>query len=131
MKRVYFFTILILALTACQSEKKRESDSDIDAARNFIQAALKGKYDMARQYMLQDPVNEERLDAVSRVQLSPEEKQGLWEASITIHSRHLLGDTASIIIFSNSYHKENRDTLKLVKNEGLWLVDFKYLFDPQ
>ncbi len=122
---------MLLLAFACNSaeNKTEEADSDLDAARNFVQAALKGRYDMARKFMLQDSVNEERLDAVSRIQLSSDEKQGLWDASINIHNRKLINDSTSIIIYSNSFHKENTDTLKVIKQDGKWLVDFKYLFD--
>lgn len=79
--------------------------------------------------MLQDSVNDQQMDAVSRVQLSSDEKQGLWDASINIHSRKLINDSTSIIVYSNSFHKENTDTLKVVRVDGKWLVDFKYLFN--
>ncbi|HOZ97769.1 MAG TPA: DUF4878 domain-containing protein [Niabella sp.] len=105
------------------------AENDLDAARNFIQSALKGRFDRAADYMLHDSVNDEKLDAVSRMQLSSAEKQGLWDASINIYNRKLLNDSTSIIVYSNSFHKYNKDSLKVVKVDGKWLVDFKYLFD--
>ncbi|ANH82443.1 hypothetical protein A8C56_17025 [Niabella ginsenosidivorans] len=132
MKRSYFcFLFLLFLLPSClpdRSDKEETSDSDIDAARNFIQAALKGNYNDAKKFMLNDTENVERMDAASRIQRSPDEKQGLWDASINIHERKLLNDSTSIIIYSNSYYKDNKDTLKVVKRNGNWLVDFKYLF---
>ncbi|MFT3901757.1 MAG: hypothetical protein QM727_01165 [Niabella sp.] len=132
MKKTFFLLWIIAGLlTACgnNNNKQPESENDLEAARNFIEAALKGKYDMSRNFMLQDTENLERLDAVSRVQLSSSEKQGLWDASIKIINRHLVNDSTSIIIYSNSFHPENTDTLKVVKLDGKWLVDFKYLFN--
>lgn len=122
-----------LLLNACNTEPKESNvaENDLDAARNFVQAALKGKYNDAGVYMLHDSLNDERLDAVSRIQLSSDEKQGLWDASINIHNRKLINDSTSIIVYSNSFHKENRDTLKVVRKDGKWLVDFKYLFDHE
>lgn len=131
MKNIIYFLMFLLTF-ACNSTENNtdnEEENDLDAARNFVQAALKGKYDVAGKFMLKDSVNEERLDAVSRIQLSSDEKQGLWDASINIHNRKLINDSTSIIIYSNSFHKENTDTLKVVKQDGEWLVDFKYLFD--
>ena len=134
MKKISVLLIgtVTLLLVSCNTGADSEAaESDITAATGFVQAALKGKYDRAADFMLHDSLNDERLDAVSRMQLSSAEKQGLWDASINIHSRKLVNDSTSIIIYSNSFHKENQDTLKVVKKEGKWLVDFKYLFDHE
>ncbi|WP_346238051.1 hypothetical protein ABDK00_003140 [Niabella insulamsoli] len=135
MKYLFILSILgLFSLAACGEGGDATSDAtsnDIEAATAFIQAALKGKYDRAADFMLHDSQNDERLDAVSRMQLSSDEKQGLWDASIRIHSRQLINDSTSIIVYSNSFHTENRDTLKVVKSDGKWLVDFKYLFDHE
>lgn len=133
MKTMFYFLCLLFSIAACNSpadEAKEEgSANDLEAARNFIQASLRGEFSKAKDFMLRDSVNEQHMDAVSRVQLSTHEKQGLWDATINIHSRKLINDSTSIIIYSNSFHKENTDTLKVVKNDGKWQVDFKYLFD--
>ncbi|MGC4231592.1 MAG: DUF4878 domain-containing protein [Niabella sp.] len=133
MKRlVVLKALVVIFLIACNAGPERDdAENDLDAARNFVQAALKGRYDRAADYMLHDSLNDERLDAVSRMQLSSDEKQGLWDASINIHNRKLINDSTSIIVYSNSFHKDNRDTLKVVKKDGKWLVDFKYLFDHE
>ncbi|HMR85404.1 MAG TPA: DUF4878 domain-containing protein [Niabella sp.] len=133
MKRLVVLKALaVIFLIACNAGPESDkAENDLDAARNFVQAALKGRYDRAADYMLHDSLNDERLDAVSRMQLSSDEKQGLWDASINIHNRNLINDSTSIIVYSNSFHKDNRDTLKVVKKDGKWLVDFKYLFDHE
>ncbi len=124
--------MVLLLLARCKGgSEQNEADTDLTAAKGFVQAALKGKYDRAADFMLHDSLNDERLDAVSRMELSSDEKQGLWDASINIHSRNLVNDSTSIIVYSNSFHKENQDTLKVVKKDGKWLVDFKYLFDHE
>ncbi|SDD52810.1 hypothetical protein [Niabella drilacis] len=133
MKRIgFYFLFLLFLLPAClpdKADKDEPGDSDIDAARDFIQAALRGNFKSAANYMLHDSANDERLDAVARMPRSADEKQGLWDATINIHERKLLNDSVSIIVYSNSYYKNNRDTLRVVKKDGAWLVDFKYLFD--
>lgn len=132
MKLIGLGVIVILLLAGCKGgSEQNEAETDLGAAKGFVQAALKGKYDRAADFMLHDSLNDERLDAVSRMELSPDEKQGLWDASINIHSRKLVNDSTSIIVYSNSFHKENQDTLKVVKKDGKWLVDFKYLFDHE
>lgn len=134
MKNVFILFLFLLFVTsscknASSNKEEQQQDNDLNVAIAFLQAALKGDFKGASAYMLHDSINDERLDAVSRMQLSPKEKQGLWDASITIHNRNVLNDTTSIIIYSNSFHKENQDTLKIVKKDSKWLVDFKYLFD--
>ena len=133
MKKILLIsTVIITILASCKGGPDADvAESDIESATGFVQAALKGKYDRAADFMLHDSLNDERLDAVSRMKLSSEEKQGLWDASINIHSRKLINDSTSIIIYSNSFHKDNKDTLKVVKTDGKWLVDFKYLFDHE
>lgn len=135
MKPLWIASIVLTmtSLIACNyaRDKENTAENDLDAARGFLQAALRGKYDIAANFMLHDAVNDERLDAVSRMKLSQEERVGLWDASLNIHSRKLINDSTSIIVYSNSFHKENKDTLKVVKKEGIWLVDFKYLFDHE
>ena len=130
-KIVYLSSFLLFYLGACTSadkESTKESENDVDAARNFIQAALLGDYDLAQSYMLQDSVNTERMNVIKRINLSKDEKAGLASASINIHDVTRRQDSTTIVIYSNSF-KNNHDTLKVIKNEGKWLVDFKYLFE--
>jgi hypothetical protein len=105
------------------------SENDIDAARNFIQASLKGEYTRARTYMLNDSANQQFFDAYERnfTRLDGEEKRDYREASINIHDVNPVNDSTTIVIFSNS-HKKDKDTLKVVKVNKEWLVDFKCLF---
>lgn len=132
MKLILSGILAIGLLSGCKGDdEQNEAQTDLGAAKGFVQAALKGKYDRAADFMLHDSLNDERLDAVSRMELSSDEKQGLWDASINIHSRKLVNDSTSIIVYSNSFHKENHDTLKVIKKDGKWLVDFKYLFDHE
>lgn len=130
-KIVYGFTVLFLGLYACNNADRQpaSSDSDIDAARNFIRSALDGDFDKAGIYMVNDSLNREDLNAIRRLneRLGPEEKVKYREASIRIHETRKLNDSASIIYFSNSY-KNKRDSLKVIKAADKWLVDFKYIF---
>jgi len=78
--------------------------------------------------MLSDSGNLEWMNAIRRNNLSKEERSGLSSASINIHNIARRNDSTTIVIYSNSF-KNNWDTLKVVKREGKWLVDFKYLFE--
>jgi hypothetical protein len=128
MKKIAFYSFLLFCLAACNSrDEAPKSENDVDAIRNFIQSSLYGDYDKARKYMLADSINQEQMGAIERVNLSADEKRGLAGASINIHNVNRVNDSTTIVIYSNSY-KNNRDTLKAIKKNGEWLVDFKYLF---
>jgi hypothetical protein len=128
-KIVYLTSFLLFCLSACNEDKKEPaSENDVDAVRNFIQAALEGNYEKAKTFMLADSISMERMSNIERVNLSPEEKKGLAAASINVHNITRVNDSTTIIIYSNSF-KNNWDTLRAVKLKNNWLVDFNYLFD--
>jgi hypothetical protein len=121
--------VLVLFFSCNNADKEAEtSENDVDAARNFIQSALYSDYEKASTYMLNDSGNLEWMNAIRRNNLSKEERSGLSAASINIHNIARRNDSTTIVIYSNSF-KNNWDTLKVVKKEGKWLVDFKYLFE--
>lgn len=130
MKQILISSFLLFILNACNSKDRRpvESENDIDAARNFIQAGLDGDYNKARTYMLPDSANQGRMDIVERMRLSPDEKKGLAGATINIHNVTKQNDSTTIVIYSNSF-KNNWDTLRIKKLDEKWLVDFNYLWD--
>jgi Domain of unknown function (DUF4878) len=133
MKRYrFFFLFLLFSFIACKTKDKVvPSENDIDAARDFIQAALEGNYDKARTYMLPDSVNVNWMDIAERSYMKNDEetKYGYRKASIHIHDiSYPVKDSVTIVIFSNSLMNDH-DTLKVVKKNGEWLVDFKYLFE--
>lgn len=121
----------IVAGTACNSKKHTAtSENDIDAARNFIRAALDGKFDAARTYMLNDSVNANYIDVVERSfqNADAETRNGYRGASINVHQVSSLNDSTTVVIYSNSF-KNDHDTLKVVKVNGQWLIDLKYLYE--
>lgn len=135
MKQTLLISFLLFFVLACSNNDKNAKDvaeNDLDAARNFIQAALNGDYDLAKKYMLQDSVNLEDLNTAMRLseRSSPDEKRKYRESSIRIHNHRVINDSTSIISFSNSY-KQRIDSLLLVNDGGRWVVDFKFIFQHQ
>jgi hypothetical protein len=124
----------LLFLGACSNKKRAAtSENDLDAARNFIQAALAGDHKKAGQFMLDDSANQNYLEVTARAfdHLDPATKEKYRGASIRIHQPvTYLNDSTTLVIFSNSY-KNNLDTLRVCRKEGNWLVDLKYLFEAQ
>jgi hypothetical protein len=128
-KIIYFSSFLLFCLCACNNEDKTETaGSDINIVSDFIKAALKGDYENAKTFMISDSLSLARMNNIARVNLSAEEKRGLAGASINIHTITRVNDSTTVVIYSNSF-KNNWDTLRALKLNGRWLVDFNYLFD--
>ena len=131
-KKAILLLLLSCGLIACGSDRQsnsNSSDNDIDAARNFIQAALVGDFDRAKVFMVKDSINNENINAIERLneRQGKEEKEKYQTASIRIHQNRNVNDSTSIIYYSNSY-KNKIDSLKVIRVGGKWLVDFKYIF---
>jgi hypothetical protein len=130
MKSPALIFSLLFLLMACNPEQETKSDNDMDAARNFLDAALKGDYKDASVYMLKDSANLEYLNVTKRSyqRLSPDERTKLRAASLRFFDTQQINDSTTITIFANSY-KNDKYTLRIVKTNGQWLVDLKYLFE--
>lgn len=121
-------------LPGCKSKDSgtaTKSENNIDAARNFIRAALDGKFAEARTYMLDDSLNTNYMDVAERSYQRTDQsvKTGYRASSIRIFSPVTeINDSTTIIIYSNSF-KNDPDTLKVLRVKGQWLVDLKYLYE--
>lgn len=131
-KLIQLSSFLFLFLVGCNDGEKTtvQSENDIDAARNFIRAALDGNYEIGRKMLLDDSTNYQYFEEYEKThsKMNAEEKKKYQEASINVHVVTPVNDSTTIIIYSNSY-KNDRDTLKLMKTGGQWMVDLKYLFN--
>lgn len=132
MKKIaYISSFLLFSFAACNNDKPAEetmAESDLDAVRNFVQAALVGDYDKAKTFMIADSINLDRMKMIESANLSPDEKKGLAQSSINIHNVNRVSDSMTIVIYSNSF-KNNWDTLRAIRKKEQWLVDFNYLFE--
>jgi hypothetical protein len=131
--RSLFAALLFITLAySCTDEEAADtvSENDVDAARNFINAVLQADFDKAGNYILPDSVNKEYLALTEQSfdhRLTPEDKKGYKESSINIHGLRQVNDSVTVVQYSNSY-KNVRDSLKVVKLDGKWLIDQKYSF---
>jgi len=135
MKKFLFVFTIAAILSACNNsaETKKETASSglNDATRNFIRAALDGKFEEAKKYMLIDTTNVQYLNlaALAYQKLDTLKKEGYAESSIIIHSaEEKIKDSLAIVIYSNSF-MNNPDTLRILKQNNIWLVDLKYLYE--
>jgi len=126
--------LFLFIFTNCNNSDKEtkegKSESDVDAARNFLDAALKGDFKLASSYMVQDSTNLGYLAVTERKygQMDGDQKRNLRNASLRFYSPLLQNDSTTITVFANSY-KNDKDTLRIIKKNGQWLVDLKYLFE--
>lgn len=123
--------LFALILTSCSNDKNYlKAENALDAGREFIDATLKGDFDKAAFYMLQDSLNNDLIikQENSYETKSDAEKKDYHEASITIFEDAVLNDTTHIINFQNSYDKIGRK-VKVILHNDHWQVDFKYTFD--
>src|SRR5688500_16888078 len=87
---VAFAILFLLFFTISCKEKDKQSsnksENNIDAARNFIRAALDGKFNEARNYLLEDSVNVNYMDVAERSYLRADQstKNGYRSSSIKI-----------------------------------------------
>lgn len=127
-----FLAFAFLLLFSCKNpdEEYHKPESALDAGREFIQQTLKGKFNAANKYMLQDEDNQFWLAKWSKEfkKSSEQDKTGYSNASITIYEvTDVVPDSVTIVSFTNSYRKRPQK-IKVVKANGEWKVDFKYTF---
>jgi hypothetical protein len=131
-KIVPLYLISLFAFYACSNNEgvSGKPENDVDAARMFIRSALDGRWKEARKLIVQDSANIEDLEVAERnytERMNAMDQRGYREAQITIHDTRKLNDSASVVIYSNTFKKE-RDSVKAVNLNGDWLVDLKYSF---
>lgn len=130
MKKIIPF-ILFALIVACKgrNEEYAKPENALDAGREFIDNSLKGRFNTAKKYMLQDEENTYWLEKVSSDynRMTEQDKAGFSKASINITEVADVTDSVTVISYSNSY-KKRAQKVKVVKQNGDWLVDFKYTF---
>jgi hypothetical protein len=133
MKKRFVVVLFLPFFFACNNNNEAvvvsdKPENDLDAARTFIKNALDGKFEQARQIMLQDSTNDQTMDVIERnyERMPQADRVGYRNSSIQIHNTKTVGDT-TFVTYSNSYKNQNQN-LKLVKVNGQWLVDLKYTF---
>jgi hypothetical protein len=124
--------LCFVVLFSCKNkaDEYHTPENALDAGREFISHSLKGKFNTARQYMMQDDENEYWLTKSSQNynSYSEQEKTGYSNASINIlEIDDVQQDSITIIRYTNSF-KNRPQKIKVVKHNGAWVVDFKYTF---
>jgi hypothetical protein len=129
MKIIISLLTITLAITACDHSVEVRKSDPLESGRGFIESSLKGDYDEAQKYILQDSSNIQYFNGMKDFnnKRSMAEKEGYRDANILIDSTQKISDSVTIISYSNTY-KNQPSKLKMVKKNNEWLVDFKYTF---
>ncbi|OIR01164.1 hypothetical protein GALL_167970 [mine drainage metagenome] len=130
MKYLLLFTIIIFTSCGSGTHQFAKAENSLDAGREFIDAILKGNFEKANFYMLNDEANKKLLlEYQTKYNLqSREEKLGLNQSEIIILQVEDISDKETIINYSNSFDKI-KHKIKVINKNGDWFVDFKYTFD--
>jgi hypothetical protein len=128
MKWLLLVCISTILFLSCNSYPKAENP--LDAAREFIDACLKGDFDKANFYMLQDDENNAQLKKLKAAysSRSSSEKAQYNDANIVILEDSAVNDTTEIINYKNSYDNIARKA-RVIQRDGNWQVDLKYTFN--
>jgi hypothetical protein len=115
---------------ACSGpENYKKAEDAEDAGREFIRASLDGDYRKAKFYLLQDSDNIMLLDKwqTNYDKLNTEERISYKNANILPISITNQDDSTVSYVFTNSYKQKDTTTIRIVRRNGEWLVDFKDL----
>jgi hypothetical protein len=128
MKKFIPVVALFFILACRQQEGYKKAEDAQEAATEFIRATLDGNYNKAYFYLYKDTAqtNDMLLKRwkADYDKLSAEDKVSFKEANIIVINTEKLNDSALSYTYSNSF-KNKKTTLKVIKAQGEWVVDFK------
>jgi hypothetical protein len=121
--------ILMFSICSCKQQYP-PAPTALEGAHEFIDGCLKGDFNKATAYMIDDSENQKDLLKIKRDYdgKSEDQKHAYALASIIISEDATLNDTIHVIDYKNSYDQFARK-VKVIKRNNKWLVDFKYTFN--
>jgi hypothetical protein len=130
IKKILLLLTLFTTLLACNSKTEKAPVTDVEVATAFVRNILDNKFNEAEQYLLNDETNTEMFKRFEQQYKQKDQKvlEKYKDADIIVNELVPVSDSVSIFNYSNSYLKEVKTKLKLVRPEKKWLIDFKYTF---
>lgn len=128
MKKLLFVAFICLAFASCQNSDKTRPADALETGRVFIRASLDGDFKKAEELLYRDSVNQQFFDTYKTLysRLSDEKRKSYKESEYNINKYLDVDDSTTIINYSNSYMNRPQE-IKIVRKNGLWWVDFKYI----
>jgi len=121
--------ITFTLLNSCNDSRKNPT-TDIDVARSFIKDLLENDFKNAKEFLLDEESNNQYFE-LSKKEFEGKSKEVLKkykESDIIVNELTPVNDSVSIVNYSNSFNKEKKYLLKVVRQNGRWWVDLKYTF---
>ena len=121
--------ITFTLLNSCNDSRKNPT-TDIDVARSFIKDLLENDFNSAKEFLLDEEANNQYFE-LSKKEFEGKSKEVLKkykESDIIVNELTPVNDSVSIVNYSNSFNKEKKYLLKVVRLNGRWWVDLKYTF---
>lgn len=128
MKWITLCTAALFLMTSCDNKKETVANTDIGVAQAFVENLLKNDFKDAQQYIVEGDNNKQYFEMAKAnfESKSKEELDHYKDAEIIINQITPVNDSTSIVDYSNSYKKDVKTKLKMVKINGKWLVDLQY-----
>ncbi len=130
VKTLHFILAATVLVLSCNNKDKKTPVTDTDVATTFIRDILDNNLKDAEQYILRDESNQQYFDIIKQ-QYSKKDKAELEKyksADILINEISYVTDTVCIVNYSNTYNRELKNKVKVVRVNGRWLIDLKYTF---
>jgi predicted small secreted protein len=130
MKKIYSFLLAGIFLISSCNTKRVIPNTDIEVTSAFIKDILENNFKEATQFVLPEDTNEQYLSLFKKYfeSKSKEELEQYKNADIVINEINNVNDSVTIVNYSNTYKKDEKNKVKVVKKNGQWLVDLKYTF---
>ena len=126
----FYILVFTAVLFSCNNNQKQSPKTDTDVATAFIRDIMDNKLDDAELFLLKDEENKQYFEIV-REQYRKKDKAELERykaADIIINEISNITDSVSIVNYSNTYKRELKNKVKLVRINDRWLIDLKYTF---
>jgi hypothetical protein len=125
--------VAAMLIWSCSCRDQKDSaENALDAGREFVRGVLDGDYIKAETYLLKDSVNLDlfRKQQINDQTLSEEQKRKNRESSIRPLSITPTNDSTTLFRYYHSANPSDTTTLRIIRQEGHWLVDLKSILKP-
>src|SRR5438552_568138 len=129
MKSKLLIAIMIFAtLNSCNTGSV--PNTDIDVARAFITDILDNNFKEAKKLVLDEDINNQYFELAKKdfESKNKEDLKKYKEADIIVNEYKNVNDSVTIVNYSNTYKKDIKNEVKVVRINGQWLVDLKHTF---
>lgn len=125
--RIFHYSILLLLLS-CGGNNENKVISETETATGFIRAIQNDDFKEAEKYLLKDETNLQLMGRFEQFYHKKDkaELEQLKKSDIIINEIENVSDTLAIVNYSNTYKKEIRNKVKVLRINGKWQIDFKY-----